>query len=51
MDETLYRFSVDSENRTYYTTITNERYKGRIAIQKKDEESILIDNNKLSIKK
>ncbi len=49
MDETLYRFSVDSENRTFYTTITNERYKGRIAIQKKDEEGTPIAGVKFNI--
>lgn len=36
IDDTVYRFKVDSDNRTFDTIITNERYKGRVAIQAKD---------------
>ena len=37
MDETMYKFSVDSENRTFYKTVTNDRYKGTLLIVKTDE--------------
>ncbi len=39
MDQTLYKFSVDEENRTFYKTITNEVYKGTIIITKVDDEN------------
>ena len=38
MDETMYKFSVDSENRTFYKIVTNERYKGTLLIVKTDDE-------------
>ena len=38
IDDTLYRFKVDKDNRTFNSIITNERYKGRVAIQVKDKE-------------
>lgn len=38
MDETLYRFKVDEENRTFYQTVTNERHKGSLLIVKTDED-------------
>lgn len=37
IDDTLYRFKVDKDNRTFNSIITNERYKGRVAIQVKDK--------------
>ena len=38
MDENLYRFKLDDENRTFYTTVTNEREKGSLEITKYDSE-------------
>ena len=49
MDETLYRFVVDEENRTYYKTVTNDRYKGVLLIVKTDEEQNPIEGVKFEI--
>lgn len=37
MDETIYKFKIDDENRTHYAMITNKRFKGRFAIQVTDK--------------
>lgn len=49
MDETLYRFKLDEENRTFYTTVTNERYKGSLLIVKTDEDNTPIKGVKFNI--
>lgn len=49
MDTTLYKFKVDENNRTFYTTITNERYKGTLLIVKTDEEKTPIQGVKFNI--
>lgn len=49
MDETLYRFKLDEENRTFYTTVTNERYKGSLLIVKTDEDNTPIEGVKFNI--
>lgn len=58
IDDTLYRFKVDKDNRTFNSIITNERYKGRVAIQVKDKNDnpivglecgIYDDNKKLIV--
>lgn len=49
IDDTLYRFSIDNENKTFSTVITNERFKGRFAIQIKDKNSMPVDGLKIRI--
>ncbi|MBO5477539.1 MAG: Cys-Gln thioester bond-forming surface protein [Clostridia bacterium] len=49
MDETMYKFSVTEENRTFYQTVTNERYKGTLLIVKTDEEETPIQGVKFNI--
>jgi len=49
MDETLYRFTVNAENRTFYKTITNERYKGNLLIVKTDEDNTPIEGVEFNI--
>lgn len=49
MDDTVYRFKVDQENRTFYQTVTNESYKGSIIITKKDNKDQPIKGVKFDI--
>ncbi len=49
MDETLYKFTVNEENRTFYKTVTNDRYKGNLLIVKTDENNTPIENVKFNI--
>lgn len=49
MDETMYKFTVDAENRTFYKTVTNERYKGTLLIVKTDDENTPIEGVKFNI--
>ena len=49
MDDTLYTFTVDAENRTFLKTVENERYKGTIVIVKTDDENTPIEGVKFNI--
>ena len=49
MDENLYKFELNEENRTFYTTVTNERYKGSLLIVKTDEDNTPIEGVKFDI--
>ena len=49
IDDTMYKFSVTEENRTFYQTVINERYKGSLLVVKKDEESQPIEGVKFNI--
>jgi len=49
MDETIYEFDLTQENKIQNATITNERHKGRLAIQKNDSEGTPIPGVKFNI--
>ena len=49
MDDTIYTFNVDAENRTFYKTITNEKVRGSILVVKTDDEGQPIENVKFNI--
>lgn len=57
IDETLYKCTVDEENKTFYQNIVNERYKGNVLLVVTDQnqgpvegvEYELLDSNKESI--
>ena len=49
IDETLYKFSVKEENKIFYQTVINERYKGTLLIVKKDNEQAPIEGVKFNI--
>ncbi|MBO5477096.1 MAG: Cys-Gln thioester bond-forming surface protein [Clostridia bacterium] len=49
MDDTMYKFTVDADNRTFYKTITNDRYKGTIVIVKTDDEQTPLEGVKFNI--
>lgn len=49
MDETMYKFTVDAENRTFYKTVTNDRYKGTLLIVKTDDEQTPLQGVKFNI--
>ena len=49
MDETLYKVTIDNENRTFCPVIKVERHKGRFAIQVKDKNSKPVEGLKMRI--
>ncbi len=49
MEDTVYEFKVDKENRTFYKTVTNERYKGSLIIIKNDDAGTPIKGVKFEI--
>ena len=49
MDDTLYTFTVDAENRTFLKTVENERYKGSVVIVKTDDDNTPIMGVKFNI--
>ena len=49
MDDTLYNFTVDGENRIFYQTVTNERYKGSLLVVKTDDDNTPIEGVKFNI--
>ena len=49
MDDTMYKFTVDAENRTFYKTVTNIRYKGTLLIEKTDDEKTPIEGVEFEI--
>lgn len=49
MDDTIYTFTVDAENRTFYKTITNEKVRGSILVVKTDDEGTPIEGVKFNI--
>ena len=49
IDDTVYKFSVTEENRTFYKTVVDEVYKGSLVIVKKDDNNKPIENVKFNI--
>ena len=49
MDTNTYKFSVTDTNRTYYKTVTNERYKGSLVIVKTDDSQKALAGVKFNI--
>ena len=49
MDETVYEFTLSQEHKIQNATVTNERHKGRLAIQKNDSEGTPIPGVKFNI--
>ena len=49
MDDTMYKFTVDAENRTFYKTVTNIRYKGTLLIVKTDDANTPIEGVEFEI--
>ena len=49
IDDTMYKFSVTEENRIFYKTVTNERYKGSLLVVKTDEDNTPIEGVKFNI--